>query len=269
VLLKIILETNAQNDTTQNLYSSYKVVNSCICHPFTLVDKGGSDMTEKKPFMKEVQGKADAAESFLLTIGNKKSRGTFILPIINFATEENSKEAFIIFHQDFNMIKEKLNTIKEPFDLVCDYTDDPTANYAGSVVSLGYPLIRIDSKNLKIVTMHPLVLKTTPDKLNVHINREQRESLIEMPVMETFPGNFQISKGAVIRRYYVIPHGFMKPLYVISCIIGEKKYTSVEMIDMTSFWTKPQVIYCKEHRSAQVTTNNYQKLIKRWTTSHT
>jgi len=162
------------------------------------------------------------------------------------------------------MIKDNITKInKEELTLTVDYTDDPTPQTAGSVVSLGYPLIRIVFENCKIENYNPLVLSGPLKGFSVKFNREQRESLIEMEDVPLIKEKVKIDDNSVIGSYYRIPFGWEKPLYIMSCVkTGKDNQTVVERMDMTTFHHKGDVIYLQNHRKRATALKNYDKLVQ-------
>ena len=208
--------------------------------------------------------KVNAWETFILTFTTKSKESTsVVLPLCNFETEESMDISNVIFHTEITALKDKLN-INDTFHTVADFTDDPTSHIAGGIVSLGYPLIRIVLQNSKISSFDPLIISGKTKDLKVQHNRCQRSSLIKMPRHETVNKDVRINKLTVKRDYYIMPIAFEKPVYTISCITGIENLTTVSLLNMTTFYHRPQIIYAKKHRTIEVAHEDYEKLKKRW-----
>lgn len=208
-----------------------------------------------------------ADETFLFTISDKDKMHSFTFPIIDFAIEKNNKELNLIFQQNFTQVEEIIKELKGDLNIVVDYTDDPTPQHAGSIVSLGYPLVRIVLNKCKILSYSPFVfngkLGVDSEDFNIKFNREQRESLIVMPEEKIVDGKINITDDSVIRSYYQIPPGWEKPLYIVSCVINKKGHqTAVERLNMTTFHHKGDLIYLQNHVKKKTALENYDRLVK-------
>jgi len=221
----------------------------------------------KKQTFKVTNKVVSAPNSFYLLFESDKKRAiSFILPIVNFTIEETEKEKMtLIFHQDMKQIADKVKELGGNITLNSDYTDDPTPKQSGGIVSLGFPLIRLQLKNLTIHGTNPLILtckKKTDWK--IAFNREQRSSLINIPEYTFIDKKFHLKDDYVLSKHYIIPIGFEKPLYVIVAVIGKQCFTAIEMTDMTSFYAQTKLIEYNEHKSKKATLKKYKELIERW-----
>jgi hypothetical protein len=223
---------------------------------------------EQKKGLRETTETPLAYNTMLLVFEDSEKKAySFTIQLINFGTEENSETINVIFDYDLSAIKSKIEDIKPPLKMVADYTDDPTPIGAGLVVSLGYPLVRIEFKKCTITNFDPLVVSGKPEDLDVKFNREQRDSLIDLPNWKRVKVNdrmFEVTKNSVLRRYYSFFPAFDEPLYLISCLTGRKNFTSVDMIDMTTFYHSPELIEYNKHRKKDKAIEKYLELIKKW-----
>ena len=208
--------------------------------------------------------KANADETFLMTFVDKDNKLlNLTLPIVDFAIDRNQKEVNLIFQNDFNLIEEKRKELSDGLKLVVDYTDDPTPAYAGSVISLGYPLVRIQLAECKISSYNPLVISGPFKTLKINFNREQRDSLIQMPQVLKLNEKIDLTDKSDVLSYYRIPRGWETPLYIISCVNDDKQHkTVVEMMDMTSFHHKGDLIELKNHKTKKIAEKYYMKIVK-------
>jgi hypothetical protein len=220
--------------------------------------------------MQEIKGRVEADKSFLMTLVPKKGPHlNFILPLSHLGIEDNQGMTTIIFDRDFTQLAPKFEETEGPYRVVADITDDPTPAHGGSVVSLGYPLIRVDSDKkslgLDLLGFTPLTFRGKSEHVKVMFNRCQRDSLIKMPEEPVEVGDFDLSNIKATRQYHLVSPGFCLPLYRISALFGEKKsYTAVERQDMTSFHALWEVVYQKKHKTKQAAERNHIKIINKW-----
>jgi hypothetical protein len=88
-------------------------------------------------------------ESFIITFnedGVWKTIDIETLPIITITWNKENKQICLSLHTDFENYKFK-NKVYNEFRL--EITNDPTLNFAGGVVSLGYYVLRLILKNVK------------------------------------------------------------------------------------------------------------------------
>lgn len=211
------------------------------------------------------EDKSNAWESFMVLIGQNNKAHNLVLPLMPCFTEDNSKEIEFGILGDFSMIKDFID-LKKPIELHVDYHDDPTSPNAGSVVSLGYALLRFTCRNATVKSINPLVITMQSGNFEHRINRCQRDSLIENPVSLPslqFPKP-ELNEGSVLRKHYFMPKDYCGYLTVVGCITGKKNYTAIEVIDMTTFHAGPITLEQTEHRTKTLAKNNYKKLLKRY-----
>ena len=79
---------------------------------------------ENKTVLKEVTGKVNANNSILFTLSDTKNETyNFVLPLIDFETEEDGKNLVLILQHDFSIMNKKIKDISKEWELVVDYHD--------------------------------------------------------------------------------------------------------------------------------------------------
>ena len=236
---------------------------------------------KKKEQVVEVPPKQDgrvkpvANESFWLHLNCGDVVPHTIYPTIPFTYIIGPDFLKLIIHADLTPDKVEMPE-GLPFNMLLEYTNDPTVKGAGQVVSLGYYAFRIEINSndhgnpARITNWNPFVVETNKADIKITFRRPQKNLPDLAP--QAMPLNTKFTNNAIVTKTYLIPqqHDNPFPCYVRVIDPESKQYYFIkEYVDLTNFFAPLRIVNYTNFKTKKACDKFFMKEISKMVPKNT